>query len=114
MKKEKTPKQNDLNRKDLGLTNHAIHRAIRRNDAIIRVGIRYGRNDNILPNKNKKYLGKLHRRNDYVIRDISVVMDYNEEDSFQSKFGDRLNMSSDPGMDRNHGNWTFYGGDFFC
>ena len=69
---------------------------------------------NILPNKDKKYLGKLNRRNDYVIRDISVVMDYNEEDSFQSKFGDRLNMSSDPGMDRNHGNWTFYGGDFFC
>ena len=61
--------------------------------------------------KTKKYLGKLHRRNDYVIRDISVVMDYNEEDSFQSKFGDRLNVSSNPGMDRNHGNWTFYGGD---
>ena len=74
----------------------------------------HGPNGNILPNKDKKYLGKLHRRNDYVIRDISVVMDYNEEDSFQSKFGDRLNASSDPGMDRNHGNWTFYGGDFFC
>jgi hypothetical protein len=41
-------------------------------------------------------------------------MDYNEEDSLQSKFGDRLNVSSDPGMDRNHGKWTFYGGDFFC
>ena len=113
-------KTNDLtgrkfyNRKDLGLTNHALHRAIKRNDAIITVGIRYAPNGNILPNEDKKYLGKLHRRNDYVIRDISVYMNVNEEDAFQRKFGDRIRVSSDPGLDRNFGNWSFYGGEYFC
>ena len=107
-----------FDRKELGLTNTAFYRAVRRSGAKIRIGIRYDPNEKILPRENKRYLNRIHL-SDYKVSDISVDLKNDDSDPFQKKFGDGLNVCADPD-DACYGEWFFLNGKgiesdtFYC
>ena len=93
------------NRREIGLTNYAFYRAVRRTDPIISIGIQHDRN--LVPPKNKRYLAKLHV-SDYIISDIKV--DFGYEDQFNIDFGS-LYINADQEHD-DYPYWSFLGGNY--
>ena len=109
-------------RRDIGLTNYAFNRAVRRTDPIIRIGIRH--DSNLTPPKNKKYLGKLHL-SDYKLSDINVDWRLGaqlnpsedgllppKEGNFDSKFGE-IFINADEKHEK-FPYWSFIGGEYDC
>ncbi len=107
-----------FDRKEIGLTNTAYYRAVRRSGAKIRIGIRYDPNEQILPSENKKYLSKVHR-SDYKVSHISLDLKVDDSNPFQKRFGRGIYVCADPDSPC-YGEWSFQNGGgfvndgFFC
>jgi hypothetical protein len=107
-----------FDRKELGLTNIAYYRAVRRSGAKITIGIRYDPNEQILPSENKKYLSRIHR-SDYKVSFIDLDLKVDDSDPFQKRFGNAIDVCADPDS-ACYGEWFFNNGGgfendgFFC
>jgi hypothetical protein len=107
-----------FDRKEIGLTNTAYYRAVRRSGAKITIGIRYDPNEQILPSENKKYLSRIHR-SDYKVSFIDLDLKVDDSDPFQKRFGNAIDVCADPDS-ACYGEWFFNNGGgfendgFFC